>query len=372
MIEPESIEQLSTEIAACVQRDARILDELRESVRRLKKNTRRIHPRVATAISLVGTDGGSNRIHFDPFMIQLVRVVDSAQNERCMEVITPSIDFDHLNARHFNSDGSGKTPLGKMMVCLKIERLELLSPVFKADPAQRALSWVQVYREMTEWAVLLSLVREESFASDTILLRDGFLRSKMFMNKFQDYRRALEEAIESQFRRSKRRVFVVGIAKTSKVIQTYRLAMALEGVMRTAYPCYTKVDADIEKSVYKWDEYSTGGGEGEGFVAGQMFLAKFGSSPHDPIWAVDLLLSQVDEAQTIFGHVLSDAEEGFPVVHYPLCLQRAHESAQLVDFDMDILQDQMSHALRAHLGEKKWVVDALALQVSDPSDVRYA
>lgn len=372
MIEPESIKQLSSEIAACVQRDAHILDELRKKVRKLKKNTRRIHSRVATAISLVGTDGGSNRIHFDPFMIQLVRVVDSAQNERCMEVITPEIDFDHLNARHLNSDGSGKTPLGRMMECLGVDALESLSPVFKADPAKRALSWVQVYREMTEWAVLLALVREETFANDTILLRDGFLRSKMFASLFQSYRKALEEAIELQYRKSKRRVFVVGIAKTSKVIQTYRLAMALEGVMRTTYPCYAKVDADVEKSVYKWDEYSTGGGEGEGFVAGQMFLAKFGSSPHDPVWAVDLLLSQVDEAQTVFGHVLADAEEGFPIVHYPLCLQRAHESAQLVDFDVDILQDQMSHALRHQLGEKKWVVDALALQVSDPGDVRYA
>jgi hypothetical protein len=132
-----------------------------------------------------------------------------------------------------------------------------------------------------------------------------------------------------------------------------------------------EVPRELEASVYKWPEYAGLGGEGEWFVAGRMFFVKFGGGRHDPIWAVDLLVSQAGEASTIFGHLLADALDGFPVPFYPQCLQRAHESAALVDFDMDILQDQICDALRGNLGEKKWVIDELTLQESDPSHRRY-
>ena len=56
----------------------------------------------------------------------------------------------------------------------------------------------------------------------------------------------------------------------------------------------------------------------------------------------------------------------------PQCLQRAHECAALVDFDLQVLEDQICQALRRRLGEKKWVVDELALQAADPAGARYA
>jgi len=226
---------------------------------------------------------------------------------------------------------------------------------------------------MTEWAVLLDLVRNTTFGTDTVIVRDGLLRSKMFKRGlFGAYRIGLEEGIALQYESNRRRIYVAGIAKHSKVLQTYRLAMALEGVMRNAYPCYVEIDPDIEANVYQWDEYARGGGAGESFVAGKMFLVKFGSSPHDPIWAIDLLSTQTDDAPLVFGFLLADSVDGFPVPFYPQCLQRAHEHAELVDFDMDMLQDQVCDALRGRLGEKGWLIDELALQQSDPARSRYA
>jgi hypothetical protein len=299
-------------------------------------------------------------------MIQLVRVVDSSRNEYCLEVITPNTSFDLLNQRHFGITESPRTLLGQLMNYLELDKLEKLSPVFGAPAERRSASWVAVYKELTEWAVLFSLVREKDFGTDTIIVRDGFLRSKMFARGlFEKYARGLEEGIRDQFERNRRRLYVVGIAKHSKVIHTYRVAMALDGVMRTAYPCYVEVPRQLEEKVYKWSEYATGGGEGESFVAGKMFLAKFGSSSQDPIWAVDLLISQAGAASTIFGHLLADAIDGFPVPFYPQCLQSAHESAALVDFDLDILQDAVCRALRQSLGQKGWIIDELALEHVD-------
>lgn len=372
MIDPESLSALRDAVQNCIDIESGVLDQMRVEVRALKANIRRIHPHRATAISLVGTDGGNNQIRFDPFMIQLIRVVDSNQEEYCLEAVTPRSSIEGLNTRHLDSNGTGRTALGRMMAYLGVEGLHKLSPVFNLDTDERSPSWVQVYREMTEWGVLFALVHERNFANDTVIVRDGFLRSKMFaLGLFKKYRTGLEQRIQHYFERHRRRLYIVGVAKHSKVLQAYHLAMALEGAMRNAYPCYVEVPRELEEKVYKWPEYASGGSEENSFVAGKMFLVKFGSGLYDPVWAIDLLTSQVDEASTVFGYLLEDARDGFPIPYYPRCLQQAHEKAALVDFDMDILQDEICEALRHNLGEKKWLIDELAIRESDPSAQRY-
>jgi hypothetical protein len=143
--------------------------------------------------------------------------------------------------------------------------------------------------------------------------------------------------------------------------------MAIEGVLRIAYPAYVPVPMNLEEKVYKWSEFATGGGEGEDYVAGSMFLVKFGKSYYSPIWAIDIFKSQVEAAPTIFGYLLADCEDGFPTPYYPQCLQRARAKAAIVDFDMDVLQDQISSAIRSTLGDKRYIVDEMVLQESDSS-----
>lgn len=372
MIEPEIIEELASKVRENIERDQSLLDAMLSDLRTLKSNTRRIQARSATAISLVGTDGGENSVKFDPFMVQIVRVVDSSDNQHCLEVVTPASDFSDLNTRHFDGGGAGLTPLGRLAEALGLRKLQDLSPVFKENIEDRSPSWVQVYREMSEWAVLLELLRTKDFGTDTVIVRDGFLRSKMFKKGlFGKLAEAIDTEISRHFEESRRRIYIVGIAKHSKFLQKYRLAMALEGVLRIAYPAYIPVPKDLEARVYKWSEFATGGGEGESYVAGSMFLVKFGKSPYSPIWAIDIFASQVQAAPTIFGYLLADCQDGFPIPHYPECLQRAHAKAAIVDFDMDILQDQIFSAIRNTLGDKRFIIDEMALQESDPSRRRY-
>jgi len=379
MIEPASQAQLRQAIAQCIATDRGVLDTLREEIRPLKYATRRILPRATTSISLVGTDGGNNQLRFDPFLIQLVRVVDSSNNEYCLEAVSPTTPVDSLSARQFNPDGSPRTALGEMMVFLGVRTLPELShmirPTDKGKPVSP--SWVQVYRELVEWAILFAILKKD-FGTDTLIICDGLLRSKVFAKElFQRLLQGMKDRIEAQWSKSRRRVYLAGVAKHSKVLSRYRLAMALEGVLQTDYPAYVEVPREVEEQAYVWSEFARGddrageGGEINKFVGGKMFLVKFGSHRRDPVWPVDIFVPQVGESQTILGSMLADAINGFPVPHYPRCLQKAHENAALVDFDFDILQDFIYEGVRSSLGGDAGTLDAFQLQDADPAQRRY-
>ena len=149
MIDPDSHRILQQEIRHQVEADRVLLDQLREEIRPLRSEVRRIQPRIATAISLVGTDGGNNSLRFDPFLVQIVRVVDSSNNELCLEVVTPTTSVHALAERQF---GQQTTALGRMMEFLGVRRLTELSHMIRSNDGGRPVSptWVQVYRELVE------------------------------------------------------------------------------------------------------------------------------------------------------------------------------------------------------------------------------
>jgi hypothetical protein len=379
VIDPTTQAQLKDAIADCIMSDQGILDALREEIRPLKSSSRRIQPRTTTSISLVGTDGGNNQLQFDPFLIQLVRVVDSSNNEYCLEALSPTTPVEKLNQRQFALDGSPVTALGEMMKFLGVSELPSLSHMIRATQAGKPVSpsWVQVYRELIEWAILFSILKKD-FGTDTLIVCDGLLRSKVFAKDlFSRLMQGMHERIDAQWKRSRRRVFLAGVAKHSKVLSRYRLAMALEGVLQTEYPAYVEVPREIEENAYVWSEFARGndnvesGGEINKFVGGKMFLVKFGSHRRDPVWPIDILLPQASESQFVLGSMLADSVNGFPVPHYPRCLQKAHENAALVDFDFDILQDFIYHGVRTSLGVDAGTLDAFQLQDNDPAQKRY-
>ncbi|MDE0175060.1 MAG: hypothetical protein OYH76_09680 [Defluviicoccus sp.] len=379
MIDPPTMSQLKDAVADCIDTDRSILDKLREEIRPLRGSTREIRPRTTTSISIVGTDGGNNQLHFDPFLIQLVRVVDSSNNEYCLEAVSPTTPIGKLDARQFAGDGSPKTALGEMMSFLGVDTLPALSHMIRPNEAGRPVSpsWVQVYRELVEWAILFALLKKD-FGTDTLIVCDGLLRSKVFATDlFQRLLRAMKARIDEQWERTRRRIYLAGVAKRSKVLSRYRLAMALEGVLQTDYPAYVEVPREVEERAYVWEEFARGDdradedGEINKFVGGKMFLVKFGRRGHDPVWPVDIFVPQKEHAQAILGSMLADTVNGFPVPHYPACLQKAHENAALVDFDFDILQDFIFEGVRASLMEEASTLDIFQLQDADPAQRRY-
>ncbi len=371
MLNPDKSRAIRTDIAEVVSSDFGELEVLRKDVRDLRSLVQKIQPRNATAVSLVGTDGGNNHVTYDPFSVHVIRVVDSSGNDLWLEAVTPSTSIEKINAKHFAPNGKPLSPLGRMLKYMKLESLQGLGGVFRNEEA-RGTSWIQEYRGALEWASLFELVRERDYGADVLIVRDGPLREKMFGKYFRELRQGLVEAIDGHLQKSRRRVYIAGVIKHSTVLQKYRLALALEGVLRTHYPCFSEVPVDmLRKTFDRWPEWIENMPGEEQFVAGKMFMVKFGSEPWDPVWIVDVFDAQVQEAGKVLGYMLNDALSGFPVPFYPRCLQRAHDAAALVGFDQDIFQLAIEDALRSALKEKGSVIDKLALQEADIAQQRY-
>jgi len=326
MIDPSTQGQLKEAIANCIVTDRGVLNTLRDEIRPLKSMTRRIQPRTATSISLVGADGGNNQLRFDPFLVQLIRVVDSSNNEHCLEAVSPTTPIQKINERQFNPDGTPRTALGEMMVALRVDSLQKLSRRIRSTDTGKPVStrWVQDYRELVEWATLFSLLKKD-FGTDTLIVCDGLLRSLVFAEDlFHRLCREMNNRINAQRHANRRRIYLAGVAKHSKVISRYRLSMALEGVLQTDYPAFVEVPRDVEERAYDaWSEFARTdenvlqSGKTKRYVGGKMFLVKFGAHRRDPIWPVDIFIPQAGEPQVILGAMLSDAINGFPVPHYP-------------------------------------------------------
>jgi hypothetical protein len=385
MFDPKELPALRDAVRNCTLNDQHLLAELRREVQALASSVRSIKPRSTTSVSIVASDGGNNKLVYDPFHVQLVRVVDSYGKPLCVDAVTPATDTDLLSQRQFNEDGSARTALGHVIVDLGVapRTLNALSHMIpdgktvREAPHTVSPSWVLVYRDLCEWAALYERICHRNFATDTLLVRDGLLRSKMFRGQlFIAFRKRIEDAIRRTFEQDRRRVLLVGVAKHSKVLTRYSLAMSLEKTLPAGDARYVRVPRELEAKAYVWPEYARGAeaeGEGEApkYVAGDMHFVRFGARVGDPIWTVDILSSQTRQASEILGYLLADAIDGFPVPLYPRCLQRAHEHAAVVDFDLTILQDAVIAAVRELLPvESRPVIDALALE-GDVSLRRY-
>lgn len=379
-MDPQNYAQLKQEIVERIEADRALLDQLRSEIRPLRNEVRPISPRSTTTLSLVATDGGNNSLQFDPFLIHIVRVVDSNNREYCLEAITPTTSISDLSAKQFTDDGTPRTRLGEMMAYVGVRDLTTLSHMIRQNPAGQptSLSWVQVYREMVEWAALFSIVRKQDFGTDTLLVCDGLLRSTVFARDFfHTYLQGIQEGIERQWQQNKRRLYLVGVAKQNKVLSRYRLAMALEHILTTKHAAYVPIPREIEEKAYRWSEYTRGDDRAaeqsaqQQFAGGKMFFVKFGKGSRDPIWPVDIFLPQAGEAAPIFGYMVADANNGFPVPYYPQCLQKAHEHAALVDFDFTIFQDHIFAGIRQVLAQEAPVLDTFRLQENNLSQRKY-
>lgn len=394
--------------------DRKLLDDILGDVRRfgLKRSIRQVRPHSSTSMAIVSTDGGNHAVKFDPFHIQLVRVVDSDGQTLALRSIAVTTDLDRLFADEMATLTTGEpSPVAVLIDDLRkatgrpIRGFSELCKSISVD-AQRpdqTTGWVISYRDLWEWAVLYHRIVRADFAQATLVLRDGLLRTKLFAN---DYFRVIGDLLAHRFKvlREQRRkdVFLVGLAKSSSVIHMYRLAMHMEDVFPPGNPYFVHVPREMERQAYKFAEFSRGrerlnrnsdglcahrdpatgelvsegvnrdaegGNEDSKYVFGTLNLARFGSTTPDPIWAVDVFDDQSNEADRVMGHLLGDSVDGFPVSCYPLSLQRAHEAAKLTDLDVSVIQQAVMRGIRGVVGSDD-VVDRLTL-AGDVAGRRY-
>jgi hypothetical protein len=373
MFDDDQIKELKALIAEQVAAGQVEMNHLISQARAMSGSVKVIKPRSATSVALMASDGGNNRVAFNPFELQVVRVVDSKGKELCLEVVSPMYDIDELGRRQFLANGEPGTALGRMMSDLGVRTLQELSPMMSG----RSPSWVQVFRDLCEWATLYELICHRPWATDTLIVRDGLLRSKIFAGGlFVQLGELMWDAIERIRKTDRRRIWLAGLAKRTQVLEHYRLAISLSKVFDNGAPCFAKVPQSMLDNVYRWEEYTRSvddarHGEAPKFNFGSMHFVRFGPYAGDPIWTVDLMSRQEGEAQAIFGYLLADAEAGFPIPFYPNCIQQADDFSRVADLDMDIVEDQLVDAVRDLVGEDNAdVIDALRL-ASDVAARRY-
>ncbi len=369
------LDTLRQKILKAYNSDDSIFQKFRDYARRLAVGIKPLRKYSVNAVSFVASDGGDNRLTFNPATIELIRVADSRGVECALDVIASTSGPDELNRRGIAGDPESLKPMVKLCDDLGKKVSELSYLLGGLGQAGKSTGAIRCYRDIVEWAVLYDLICDSGlqWGGDTILVREGLLRTKSF-------KRSLFPKIDTNIRDGVARhrakgvnLSIVGVAKQSAVLSRLAVALELEGTFHKSYPCYVEVPSDVEADCYNYDltwldTYESlqakEGEETEGMVAsenpqrlyqamGRMFLVKFGDRPLDPVWPVDIASWQTADAERILGQLTLDAQQGFPIPDFPMCIQRAHTFASLTGLEVRILQDALMQGISSKLTDEE-------------------
>jgi hypothetical protein len=354
------LEKLKAKIRGAQLSNDPILARFRKFARRLKQDIKALRRYSVNAVSFVSADGGDNRLTFNPSVIELVRVVDSRGNECALDAVPNTAAFSELEKRIQVGSPYVVQPLQRLCADLAVDLWDLSYLLRAAGTPGKSTGAVRCYRDIVEWSVLYDLVTNPAmqWGSDTILVRDGLLRTKSFTRSvFPKIDGKIREGI-GRHEGQNVRLSLVGVAKQSAVLGTLALALELEAVFDRDYPCYVRVPTEIEEECYNYDRtwldtYETAEPDDEGRRLyqsfGNLFLVKFGDRKLDPVWPVDIAEWQVQEADRILGQLTVDAQYGFPIPDYPMCIQQAHDYAKITGLEVEVLQDLLIEAMEVGL-----------------------
>jgi len=376
-----NFEEIKKRVFDAYKNEEPVIHEFREFARRLKNDVKPIKPYSVNAVSFVSSDGGDNRLYFNPATVELVRVVDSLGNQCALDAIASNSQANELNSRVETTSPLLVEPLRRLCADLKTNVVGLSYLLNGLGQAGKSTGAVRIYRDIVEWAVLYDLMKYRVWGSDTIIVREGMLRTKSFKRKIFPQ---LDQLIRGAYQEHKKKnitVSMVGVAKQSAVLSRLSVALELEETLHKTYPCYVRVPEDIEAKCYNFDrtwldtlETSEPDEDGKYLYQsiGKLFLVKFGNRPFDPVWPVDIAEWQLSEADKIIGQLMRDAQPGFPIPDFPMCVQKAHDFAKVNGLEVDILQDILFEGITQNLtSEEKEKVLRMKYLGQNLTNIRY-
>jgi len=314
---------LRAKVLGAYNADDPLLHQFRGYARRLAATIKPLRKYSVNAVSFVSSDGGDNRIVFNPAVIELVRVVDSRGVECVLDAIASTANLDDLEGRTQSGD-TVVGPLQRLSADLGMSLHQMSYLIRGMGQPGKSTGAVRCYRDIVEWAVLYDMVCNPTiqWGGDTILVRDGLLRTKSFTrDAFPKIDAQIRAGVDAHARRNVS-LSLVGVAKQSAVLSKLAVALELEATFHKPFPCFVKVDKDIEENCYNFDRtwletYESSEADEAGRhlyqSMGSLFLAKFGDQPMDPVWPVDIAVWQAGHAERILGQLTVDAQQGFPI-----------------------------------------------------------
>ena len=359
-----NFEDLKMRVFNAYKNEEPVIKKFRDFAKQLKNNVKPIRKYSVNAVSFVSSDGGDNRLYFNPATIELVRVVDSLGNQCALDAIASNLKAKELNTRIQEKDNNSflVEPLKRLCNDLNTDVVGLSYLLGGLGQPGKSTGAIKVYRDIVEWAVLYDLMKYRDWGSDTIIVREGMLRSKAFKRDIFPKIDSLVRKAYQDHKQEKITVSMVGVAKQSSVLSRLSVALDLEETLHEPYPCYVEVPKEIESECYNFDrtwidtlETSEPDEDGKYLYQsmGKLFLAKFGNRPFDPVWPVDIAEWQVNETDKILGQLISDAQYGFPIPDFPMCVQKAHDYAKVNGIEVDILNDILFEGITQNLTSKE-------------------
>lgn len=357
-------EKLKELIGDAVLKELPLVDKLREDVRELK--VVKLGTRPCNTIAPVATDGGENRLSFEPLNFELIRVVDS-NGSNLVETVIPL----SLEEQVFSEYAQKLPQIQKLLTAMSTEAQrqldfdQLSSLINKSEsPASSEANKpsdirgrVRAFRDIVEWAVIFDLASRE-WPVDVLLLRDGLLRSKIFkLSVFPYLDSAFKGIYEANTKNSRKNVYLLGVAKTSAVLSKLGLSLLLEDTFNKDYPCFAEVPKALEAKCYNFDKTWL-----DTYVDmedkdklryqsfGTLYLVKLTASRTAPVLPVDIpWWLPSDKRQSVLEYLAYDSRSTFPHPGYPHSLQRAHDFANMTGLEVtvlgDIMIDHLLHAL---------------------------
>jgi hypothetical protein len=353
----DNFEQIKNRVQSAYKTEESIIQKFRDFAKRIKNNIKPIRPYSVNAVSFVSADGGDNRLYFNPAVIELVRVVDSRGNQCALDAIAGNSKYQSLDERGEEGNPLVLAPLQKLCSDLNVTVTQLSYLLKGLGESGKSTGAVRTYRDIVEWAVLYDLLFKE-WGSDTIIVREGLLRTKSFKRQIFPIIDQKIRDICAEHKKKNVNVSIVAVAKQSSVLSRLAVALEIEETFHKPFPCYVEVPTDIEAECYNFDrtwldtlETSEPNEDGSYLYQsiGKLYLVKFGDRPFDPVWPVDIAEWDTYDAPRILGQLLNDAQPGFPIPDFPQSVQRAHDFAKINGIEVSVLEDILFDGITQNL-----------------------
>ena len=302
-------------------------------------------------------DGGIFNLHFDPFEFDIVDVADSNGNIK-MKFAAPSGDFlETGDLKTIIADLDANPIIRRFLDILDKDSLMEISDI---------LTDKGTLMEIGEFACIFDKVLSAPEDEHTIILKDGFLRTKKLKSELIT---PLIDLIKSK----RKHVKVVGVAKASKIMFLLKAALICENVFADDVIGYVEIPLDIENMAYKWS------GHGRldptnptplDYAFGSLYITKLAREknlfvtveiPRDLQNNTSIYTNQ--EVNEIIGYLAKDSANSYPVIGYPQTIMKAHEFAASLGLPASILRDTIMERLVRGTDVRlaKYVKDAMFL-----------
>ena len=292
------------------------------------------------SVTYKAIDGGKMKISFNPLEMDLIEVTDSNGNLKMRFAVPKISEESNLD----KSDGlDNDAIIKKFLQIFGKTHLSEISEIFNQSDS---------YMELSEWACLFEKIMDQK-EDPLLVMRDGLLRTKKIKAE-------LIPSLLDVLKQKSNLVKLVGVAKTSKVIDLLSTAISIENLFPKGTIGFIKIPKDLEIEAYTW----TGKGRKSDsnnriiFAFGDLYIAKL-SRDSNLLVTVEIPrdldnnedIYSEDDIIKIMGHLAKDSESSYPVLGYPQTIMRAHEAAARVGFPATILRDKIMDKLKESMDD---------------------